>query len=408
MDDVESGATSLPDDVKRIEVGGAMRRDSSLNRPNAFLLVLGLSVLLSTSVLAGGFSVHRPGGGHFGGQIGGRIGGQSFGGRSFGGYSSGTRSYPRYHHYWNWGYYPLWASYGWLCDYPYYGSFYGPSFYGRGYRHAYGYYGGATIDPSRYARVDTDVNPDEAELWLDGKFVGTADDFDGFPDFLYLKPGKYHLEFKLPGHEGYSVDLDLQRGEMVNLNRKLKRLPGVGKLDSFPERKKGTPYGRVFGPGGAPDREMEDRERGSGYRRNDREDRNAPRSSAGVEMEDDDDMDQVEQPERSAPAPSPSHVEGKDGHRAPERFSDRPSARPRKGIEGRARLRWKVKPEDAAIYLDDSYLGIGEDLAGSARGTLTEPGLHSITVTRPGFKSKTVEIEAKASGSVDVEVNLER
>ena len=37
-------------------------------------------------------------------------------------------------------------------------------------------------------------DPEEALLYLDGRFIGSADDFDGHPDYLYLEPGVYELE----------------------------------------------------------------------------------------------------------------------------------------------------------------------------------------------------------------------
>ena len=74
----------------------------------------------------------------------------------------------------------------------------------------------------------------------------------------------------------------------------------------------------------------------------------------------------------------------------------------------RARMRFKVTPEDAAVYVDDKYLGAGEDLAANPRGVVTDPGTHSITATRPGYKSKTVDITVRIGSPVDVVVELEK
>ena len=74
----------------------------------------------------------------------------------------------------------------------------------------------------------------------------------------------------------------------------------------------------------------------------------------------------------------------------------------------RARMRFKVTPEDAAVYVDDKYLGAGEDLAANPRGVVTDPGTHSITVTRPGYKSKTVDVTVRIGSPVDVVVVLEK
>jgi hypothetical protein len=71
-------------------------------------------------------------------------------------------------------------------------------------------------------------------------------------------------------------------------------------------------------------------------------------------------------------------------------------------------MRFSVLPEDAAIYVDDKYVGAGEDLNNSPRGLFTEPGAHSVVVTRPGFKTKTVQVDAKAGKPIDVVVDLEK
>ena len=74
----------------------------------------------------------------------------------------------------------------------------------------------------------------------------------------------------------------------------------------------------------------------------------------------------------------------------------------------RARLRFRVSPDDAVVYLDDKYLGAGDEFAAYPRGVVTEPGTHTIVVARPGFKDKTVEVTARAGSPIDVVVDLER
>ena len=74
----------------------------------------------------------------------------------------------------------------------------------------------------------------------------------------------------------------------------------------------------------------------------------------------------------------------------------------------RARMRFQVTPADAAVYVDDRYLGPGEDLSANARGVVTQPGTHTITVARPGYKPKTVDVNAHIGTPVDVVVELEK
>ncbi|HEX2798868.1 MAG TPA: carboxypeptidase-like regulatory domain-containing protein, partial [Thermoanaerobaculia bacterium] len=165
-------------------------------------------------------------------------------------------------------------------------------------------------------------------------------------------------------------------GQRVRLDQKLKLEPGKSALDQFAPESKGTPLGRVFTKG--PD--------GTG---------------------------------EAAPPPAPRHTNRRDdgwsdrdtpppGERVSEEYMDvRPEPLPRPA-GNRARMRFKVTPEDAAVYVDDKYLGAGGDLAANPRGVVTDPGTHSITVTRPGYKSKTVDITVRIGAPVDVVMELEK
>jgi hypothetical protein len=89
-----------------------------------------------------------------------------------------------------------------------------------------------------------------------------------------------------------------------------------------------------------------------------------------------------------------------------DRMDERPAPAPRPS--NRPRLRFHVSPEDAVVYMDDKYLGAGDDLAAYKRGVVAEPGTHTIVVARPGFKNKTVEVTARTGSPIDVVVDLER
>ena len=295
-----------------------------------------------------------------------------------GGWHGGGHYYGGHYYHGGWGY-PYW---GWGWGWPYYSSWGwgGPSVYvvgGDGYADGYGDgYVDVAARTGRYAIVKTDISPEEAQVFLDGKYIGTADDFDGMPDVLYLGPGKYHLEFRLPNYQSFATDLDVARGQQVHLDQKLKLESGKSALDQFPPASKGTPLGRVFTKG--PD--------GTG---------------------------------EAAPPPAPRHSNRRDDgwsdrdtpppdERVSEEYMDvRPEPLPRPA-RNRARMRFKVTPEDAAVYVDDRYLGAGEDLAANPRGVVTDPGTHTITVARPGYKTKTVDVTVRVGAPVDVVVELEK
>ena len=87
--------------------------------------------------------------------------------------------------------------------------------------------------PGDWAVVKTDVSPEEARVFLDGSYIGTADDFDGCPDNLYLKRGHYRLEFRLEGFETKTVDIDARPGTMLKIDDKLKKITGAKQYGSY-------------------------------------------------------------------------------------------------------------------------------------------------------------------------------
>jgi hypothetical protein len=47
------------------------------------------------------------------------------------------------------------------------------------------------VVPANYGRVDFDVNPNKSQIFVDGAFIGIADDLDGWPHTAKL-PAGYH------------------------------------------------------------------------------------------------------------------------------------------------------------------------------------------------------------------------
>lgn len=156
----------------------------------------------------GGTRLTRGGGhGHRGGHV--RVPG-------FSGHGGGSRGWGR-----SWGRSPyLGGHYR-----PYYGGYsspyYGGGYYGPSYSQRYSRYSSPD-----WAAIDTDISPEEAEVYLDGEFIGSADNFDGYPDFLYLTPGSHVLEFRRDGYETRSIEIDARPGEKLDLDFRLPTLRG--------------------------------------------------------------------------------------------------------------------------------------------------------------------------------------
>jgi hypothetical protein len=70
----------------------------------------------------------------------------------------------------------------------------------------------------RSAWIKTDVEPDEARVYLDGRLVGTADDYDGFPRMLRVSAGTHRLTFRLRGYAPYTVVIRAAPGRVVDVD----------------------------------------------------------------------------------------------------------------------------------------------------------------------------------------------
>jgi hypothetical protein len=151
--------------------------------------------------------------------------------------------------YWYGGFYPGFYPYSFYfsvgfpcCGYPAYGYPYYPYY---GYPFVY--------DNSASLRLQ--VNPREAEVFVDGYYAGTVDDFDGTFQRLHVVPGDHDLELFLPGHRSYQQKVYLQPGKTFNVRHAMEPLaPGdaepvrpaakerpAGASPRSPERHPGAP-----------------------------------------------------------------------------------------------------------------------------------------------------------------------
>ena len=81
------------------------------------------------------------------------------------------------------------------------------------------------VYPVLYGRpvgaIDMDVSPEETRVWVDGRYRGICDDFDGFPSLLYLRPGSHRIRLETPDGEVYTERIRVRAGEEVNLDLRL-------------------------------------------------------------------------------------------------------------------------------------------------------------------------------------------
>jgi hypothetical protein len=120
--------------------------------------------------------------------------------------------------------------------FPYY--YYGP--YGYYYRHypSYGGYGygsgaygaigvgggGAYGGGGEMGALDLDVRPEKAQIFVNGEYVGIADQYDGYPGYLWLEEGTYDIVIFMEGHQTISRQYSVYPGLVVDVNDKM--VPG--------------------------------------------------------------------------------------------------------------------------------------------------------------------------------------
>jgi hypothetical protein len=202
--------------------------------------------------------------------------------------------------------------------------------------------------------LDLDLKPEEAEVYLDGYKIGVADNFDGWPRYLWLEEGTYDLVFHKDGFETLARQYSIYPGVIIDVEDRMER-------------------GEATLP--------EDLVARSSERREERLRRRAERG------------------ETAGPAAWRDRVESERAEMEDDGYVD---------ARGEpARLRLRVTPSDAAIYLDGEFLGTGDELGGVRAGLIVDPGEHELQVTRPGYVTETETFTAEAGEEVEVEVELD-
>jgi|SRR6266496_272945 len=280
---------------------------------------------------------------------------------------------------WGWG----WGWGGWGWGYPGYG-------YGYGYDPAYGY------GRPAWARVKTDVSPEESRVYLDGKLIGTADDFDGWPDYLYLRRGHYRLEFRLTGYEPVTIEVDARPGATIKVDNHLKKIAGAprGSYDEPTVHPVLRYWGKKKDSVEAIEPGSHDGARDGAYGREER--------SRGDDEDDDAYAPEPDRP-RAPRAREPARDSDWRGDRRP---SDATVAAPR--VSTKSRLHLRIEPPDAAVYVDDRFVGTAEEVNSLDKGVAVSPGKHTVTVSRPGFRDRSANVEVSAGGTEKVEISLSR
>jgi PEGA domain len=99
--------------------------------------------------------------------------------------------------------------------------------YGVPYAYTYGYpvpvygYGAPsapvyiTPESAQYGGVALEITPAEAEVVVDGEYVGHVGDFDGSSTPLNLTAGRHHIELSAAGYAPLAFDVDVMPGQLI-------------------------------------------------------------------------------------------------------------------------------------------------------------------------------------------------
>ena len=151
--------------------------------------------------------------------------------RGYGPYGYGGRYYPyyggRYYPYYNGGhYYPYYPYYRYRYYWPGYGysglglgwSWYNPYWYDGywGYDNS-GYASQYTVQPSEVSGgLRLEIEPETAEVYVDGSYAGIVDDFNGHSHYLNLTAGAHHIEVRASGYQTLTFDTMIQADHTIS------------------------------------------------------------------------------------------------------------------------------------------------------------------------------------------------
>jgi PEGA domain-containing protein len=234
---------------------------------------------------------------------------------------------------------------------------YADPWYGYGYWGPYGY-----PPPYRYygwseASVRLEVTPRDAEVYVDGYYAGTVDDFDGAFQRLRVEPGQHELEIYKDGFRPLRQKAYLTVDNTFRIRQALQPLAPGEQMEPRPQPvnppQANAPYGQTQG---AP-----------------------PRGRAGRRM----------------PPPPPS---------GDPRGTPPPDARGGQTPSAYGSVAIRVQPADAEVFVD------GEPWRGAPGQDrlvieLAE-GAHTVEIRKPGFRTYVTQVDVRRGETAPLNVSL--
>jgi hypothetical protein len=258
---------------------------------------------------------------------------------------------------WSIGWWGYWGPYSYYYDTP---AYYGTRVY-------------PNDDYGAYGALDLDVSPEKAEVYVNGQRIGVADDYDGYPTYLWLEQGVYDVVFYLDGFETIARQYVIRPGLVIDVEDTM------------------TP-GQAIRPEDLPAKSHENRDARLKQNREIEEDaaRGMRQMPAGPEA----------WRERVHPLDRAPMADGDGGGDA----AHRPTSEDARVAP--ARLKVNVEPGDASVYLDGRFVGTGAEIEQLPNGLLIDAGRHRIEAVRPGRRAVSKEFTAEPGGDSQVDLTL--
>ena len=140
--------------------------------------------------------------------------------------------YGYYDPYYNRRYSSYWSPFGYGYGLGYFA--YDPYMFGGGYPSGYGGYGGyesygggsygASQSFGEVGGIRLKVKPSNAQVYVDGFYVGVIDSFDGMFQKLGIEAGTHKVEVRAEGYESVQFEVMVMPGETVTYKGELKRI----------------------------------------------------------------------------------------------------------------------------------------------------------------------------------------
>jgi hypothetical protein len=127
------------------------------------------------------------------------------------------------------GYSPYWMSaygfgYGFFAYDPFLFSAYGSPGYAGGYSSSTGGYSSSYGTSNATGSLRLKIKPGNAQVFVDGYYVGLVDSFDGAFQRLDVEAGTHKVEIKAEGYETEQIEVVVAAGETATYKGSLKRI----------------------------------------------------------------------------------------------------------------------------------------------------------------------------------------